>query len=47
MRTLSDWQINYWRRSSLNNTTSEISDQRYEPREIEAYWQKEWANQGL
>ncbi len=31
----------------MNNTTSEISDQRYEPREIEAYWQKEWANQGL
>jgi len=31
----------------LNNTTSEIIDQRYEPRDIEAYWQKEWANQGL
>ena len=31
----------------MNNTTSEISDQRYEPGEIEAYWQKEWANQGL
>ncbi|WP_413390409.1 leucine--tRNA ligase [Prochlorococcus marinus] len=31
----------------MHNTTSEISDQRYEPREIEAYWQKEWANQGL
>ena len=31
----------------MNNTTSEIIDQRYEPRDIEAYWQKEWANQGL
>ena len=31
----------------MNNTTSEIIDQRYEPGEIEAYWQKEWANQGL
>ncbi len=31
----------------MNNTTSEISDQRYQPREIEAYWQKEWVNQGL
>jgi len=31
----------------LNNTTSEIIDQRYEPSDIEAYWQKEWANQGL
>ena len=31
----------------MNNTTSEISDQRYEPREIEAYWQKEWAKQEL
>ncbi|WP_413677822.1 leucine--tRNA ligase [Prochlorococcus sp. MIT 0916] len=31
----------------MNNTTSEISDQRYKPREIEAYWQKEWANQGV
>jgi len=31
----------------LNNTTSEIIDQRYEPRDVEAYWQKEWANKGL
>ena len=31
----------------MNNTTSEIIDQRYEPRDIEAYWQKEWANKGL
>ncbi len=31
----------------MNNTTSEIIDQRYEPRDIEAYWQKEWANQRL
>ena len=31
----------------MNNTTSEIIDQRYEPRDIEVYWQKEWANQGL
>jgi len=31
----------------LNNTTSEIIDQRYNPRDIEAYWQKEWAHQGL
>ena len=31
----------------MNNTTSEIIDQRYEPCDIEAYWQKEWANQGL
>jgi len=31
----------------LNNTTSEIINQRYEPRDIEAYWQKEWASQEL
>ncbi len=31
----------------MNNTTSEIIDHRYEPRDIEAYWQREWANQGL
>ena len=31
----------------MNNTTSEIIDQRYEPRDVEAYWQKEWANKGL
>ena len=31
----------------MNNTTSEIIEQRYEPRDIEAYWQKEWANKGL
>jgi len=31
----------------LNNTTSDINDQRYEPREVEAYWQKEWANDDL
>ncbi|WP_269605567.1 leucine--tRNA ligase [Prochlorococcus marinus] len=31
----------------MNNTTSEIIDQRYKPRDIEAYWQKEWVNQGL
>ena len=31
----------------MNNTTSEIIDQRYEPREIEAYWHKKWANEGL
>ncbi len=31
----------------MNNTTSEIIDQRYKPRDIEAYWQKEWARQGL
>ncbi len=31
----------------MNNTTSEIIDQRYAPRDIEAYWQKEWANQRL
>ena len=31
----------------MNNTTSDINDQRYEPREVEAYWQKEWANDDL
>ncbi len=31
----------------MNNTTSEIIDQRYDPRNVEGYWQKEWANQGL
>ncbi len=31
----------------MNNTTSENIDQRYEPREVEDYWQKEWANDGL
>ncbi len=31
----------------MNNTTSEIIDQRYEPREIEAHWHKKWANDGL
>ena len=31
----------------MNNTTSDINDQRYEPREVEAYWQKEWSNDDL
>ena len=31
----------------MNNTTSDINDQRYEPRKVEAYWQKEWANDDL
>ncbi len=31
----------------MDNTTSEIVDQRYCHRDIEAYWQKEWFNNGL
>ena len=31
----------------MNNTTSEIIDQLYEHRKIEAYWQKDWANKDL
>ncbi len=31
----------------MNNTTSDIYDQRYEPREVEAYWQKEWSSKSL
>ena len=31
----------------MNNTTSEITNQCFNPREIEAYWQKVWAKEGL